>query len=590
MSSVPFIPDSAPFNPAQRAWLNGFLAGMYSSAPAASAGMAASFEPRTVAVLYASQTGTGERLAKKIAKELKAKGHTAKLSSLDAYPVHELSVEECAVIVASTYGEGDPPDGVKGFFDALSAATAPRLERLEYTVLALGDSHYEHFCKFGTDLDQRLEALGARRMTAAVTADVDVDEPFERWKAALLARLESSREAEAASAAPTPAALPAAPAEPASIHTRDNPFFSPLVEKRLLTGDGSGKETMHLSFSLAGSDLRYEAGDALGVLAANDPALVADILAATHLTGDEPVVLAKAGQVTLSEALTHKLAITRLSRKLVDAYAKLGDLKILHNLLQPEQQTHLDTYLYDRGLIDLLTEHPGLVTRAQQLVDLLPAMAPRLYSISSSPKAHTGEVHATVAVVRYRSHNRERGGVCSTLFADRTALDGTLPVYIQHNKRFRLPADPAAPIIMIGPGTGIAPFRGFLHERCAIGAPGRNWLFFGDRSAATDFLYREELEQMTASGLLTRLDTAFSRDQAHKIYVQDRMLEHGAEFFAWLEQGASLYICGDASRMAKDVDAALHTVIERHGQRDSETAKDYVQNLHDTRRYLRDVY
>ncbi len=590
MSSVPFIPDSAPFNPAQRAWLNGFLAGLYSSAPATSATPQASFEPRNVAVLYASQTGTGERLAKKIAKELKAKGHTAKLSSLDAYPVHELSVEECAVIVASTYGEGDPPDGVKGFFDALSAATAPRLERLEYTVLALGDSHYEHFCKFGTDLDQRLEALGARRMTAAVTADVEVDEPFERWKAALLARLESSRQAETEAAAPALAALPPAAAEPASMYSRDNPFFSPLVEKRVLTGEGSGKETMHLSFSLAGSDLQYEAGDALGVLAANDPALVADILAATHLTGDEPVVLAKAGQVTLAEALTHKLAITRLSRKLVDAYAKLGDLKILNNLLQPEQQTHLDTFLYDRGLIDLLTEHPGLIAGAQQLVDLLPAMAPRLYSISSSPKAHAGEVHATVAVVRYRSHNRERGGVCSTLFADRTELSGTLPVYIQHNKKFRLPADPAAPIIMIGPGTGIAPFRGFLHERCAASAPGRNWLFFGDRSASTDFLYREELEQMTASGLLTRLDTAFSRDQAHKIYVQDRMLEHGAEFFAWLEQGASLYICGDASRMAKDVDAALHTVIERHGQRDPEAAKDYVQNLHDTRRYLRDVY
>ena len=496
------------------------------------------------------------------------------------------------MIVASTYGEGDPPDGVKGFFDALSASTAPRLERLEYTVLALGDSHYEHFCKFGTDLDLRLEELGARRMTAAVTADVEVDEPFERWKAALLARLESSRAAEASAAAPSvsPAALPAAAAEPASIHTRDTPFFSPLVERRVLTGEGSGKETVHLSFSLAGSDLRYEAGDALGVLAANDPALVADILAATHLTGEEPVVLAKAGQVTVAEALTQRLAVTRLSRKLVDAYAKLGEVKVLLNLLQPEQQTHLDAYVYDRGLIDLLVEHPGVVSSAQQLVDLLPALAPRLYSISSSPKAHAGEVHATVAVVRYRSHNRERGGVCSTLFADRTELGGTLPVYIQHNKKFRLPADSAAPIVMIGPGTGIAPFRGFLHERCATNATGRNWLFFGDRSAASDFLYREELEQMTASGLLTRLDTAFSRDQAHKVYVQDRMLEQGAELFAWLEQGANVYVCGDASRMAKDVDAALHTVIERHGQRDAEAAKDYVQNLHDTRRYLRDVY
>ncbi len=579
MSTVPFIPDNAPFNPAQRAWLNGFLAGLYSSAPGVAAVLA--FEPRSVAVLYASQTGTGERLAKKVAKELKAKGHTAKLSSLDNYPVHELSVEECAVIVASTYGEGDPPDGVKGFFNALSAETAPRLERLEYSVLALGDSHYEHFCKFGVDLDQRLEALGATRVAEIVTADVEVDEPFERWKSALLARLE-------ASSAATPAfAPPPLPAPVASIYHRDNPFYAPLVDKRVLTAEVSSKSTLHLSFSLAGSDLTYEAGDALAILPSNDPTLVADILTAAHLTGAETVEIPKVGTRPLSEALSHTLQITKLSRKLVDAYAKAGDLAPLKNLLLPEQQTHLDTYLYDRSLIDLLLEYPGVITSAQQLADLLPKLAPRLYSISSSPKAHAGEVHATVAVVRYRAHNRERGGVCSTLLADRTDLDGTLPIYIQHNKKFRLPADPAAPIIMIGPGTGIAPFRGFLHERCATNAPGKNWLFFGDRSAATDFLYREELDQMLASGHLTRFDTAFSRDQAHKIYVQDRMLEHGAEFFAWLEQGATVYVCGDASRMAKDVDAALHQLIAQHGNTDAEA---YVQNLHDSKRYHRDVY
>ena len=585
MSSVPFIPDSAPFNPAQRAWLNGFLAGLYSSAPSHAAAAAPAFEPRSVAVLYASQTGTGERLAKKVAKELKAKGHTAKLSSLEAYPVHELSVEEYAVIIASTYGEGDPPDGVKGFFDALSAETAPRLERLEYTVLALGDSHYEHFCKFGVDLDHRLEALGAKRVAETVTADVDVDEPFELWKAALLARLEAAADATPAQAV-APVATPAL-AAPASVYHRDNPFFAPLVDKRVLTAEVSSKSTLHLSFSLAGSDLSYEAGDALAVLPANDPALVRDILQAVHLTGDEPVELAKVGTRTLGEALGNVLQITRLSRKLVEAYAKAGEVKMLHNLLQAEQQTHLDAYLYDRGLIDLLLEHPGVVTSAQQLADLLPKLAPRLYSISSSPKAHAGEVHATVAVVRFRAHNRERGGVCSTQFADRTEVGGTLPVYIQHNKKFRLPADAAAPVIMIGPGTGIAPFRGFLHERAATGATGRNWLFFGDRSAATDFLYREELEQMSASGVLTRLDTAFSRDQAHKIYVQDRMLEHGADFFAWLEQGAAIYVCGDASRMAKDVDAALHQIVAQHGTTDAET---YVQTLHETKRYLRDVY
>ncbi len=583
MSNLPFIPDSAPFNPAQRAWLNGFLAGLYSCAPELAISPQAAFEPRNVAVLYASQTGTGERLAKKVAKELKAKGHTAKLSSLDAYPVHELSVEECAVIIASTYGEGDPPDGAKGFFDALCAETAPHLERLEYTVLALGDSHYEHFCKFGVDLDQRLAALGARRAEPVVTADVDVDEPFERWKSALLARLETS----AAPTPPPPALAAPAPAAPASIYHRDNPFYASLVEKRVLTAETSSKTTLHLSFSLAGSDLAYETGDALAVLPSNDPKLVADLLEAAHLSGEEVVEVPKLGSRPLSAALTHLLQITRLSRKLVDAYARAGDLKPLHNLLLPEQQTHLDAYLYDRGPIDLLTEYPGVVTSAQQLADLLPRLAPRLYSISSSPRAHAGEVHATVAVVRYRAHNRERGGVCSTLFADRAELKETLPVYIQHNKKFRLPTDSATPVIMIGPGTGIAPFRGFLHERCVTGATGKNWLFFGDRSAATDFLYREELEQMLAVGKLTRLDTAFSRDQAQKIYVQDRMIEHGAEFFAWLQQGATLYVCGDASRMAKDVDAALHTLIAQHGNTDAEA---YVQDLHDSKRYHRDVY
>ncbi len=241
-------------------------------------------------------------------------------------------------------------------------------------------------------------------------------------------------------------------------------------------------------------------------------------------------------------------------------------------------------------MIDLLIEYPGVISTAQQLVDLLPKLAPRLYSISSSPAAHGREVHATVAVVRYRSHNLERGGVCSTMFADRTALRETVPVYIQPNKRFRLPEDGATPIAMVGPGTGIAPFRGFLHERGATGAKGNNWLFFGERSASTDFLYRSELENMQAQGLLTRLDTAFSRDQEHKIYVQDRMVEKGAELYAWLEQGASFYVCGDAARMAKDVDAALHKVIEQHSGRDAEAAKEYVQELHDAKRYLRDVY
>ena len=584
MGTVPFIPENAPFSSEQRAWLNGFLAGMWSSAPLQEKIPATASASRDVAVLYASQTGTSERLAKKIAKELKAKGHTARVASLEGYAPITLGSEQYALILASTYGEGDPPDAVKPFFDQLCDPGTPRLEKLTYSVLALGDKHYEHFCKFGSDLDERLMALGAKRLTPPVMADVDVDEPFEAWKADVLQRL-ANAEAEA----PAAKAL-SAPEVVASQYHRDNPFRAEVKEKRILTQDVSSKLTLHMSFSLDGSDLAYDAGDALAVVPANEPALVSEILERAGLSGCETVEIPKVGRYSIGDALSTHLQITRLSRKMVDAYAKAGDVKILLGLLKPEQQTHLDTYMYDRGLVDLLVEYPGVIGSAEQLAGMLAKLAPRLYSISSSPKTHVGEVHATVAVVRYRSHNRERGGVCSTLFADRVDVGGRLPVYIQHNKKFRLPKDANAPVIMIGPGTGIAPFRGFLHERCATGAKGRNWLFFGERSATTDFLYRDELEKMSTSGLLTRLDTAFSRDQAHKIYVQDRMVEQGAELFAWLEQGASVYVCGDALRMAKDVDLALHKVIEQHGARDEENAKEYVQNLHDSKRYHRDVY
>ncbi len=582
--SVPVIPESAPFTAAQRAWLNGFLAGMYSQGAGVAATSAA---VKDVAVVYASQTGTSERLAKKIAKELKAKGHTARVVSMDGYAATALAKEETALILASTYGEGDPPDGAQGFYAQLCDAAAPRMETLTYSVLALGDSHYEHFCKFGTDLDERLAALGAKALHPMVTCDVEVDEPFEVWKTGLMARLaEATSNGGGASAAAAVAAVK----EVLPAWHRDKPFAAALKERRALTHEASGKQTLHLAFSLEGSGLTYEAGDALGVITANDPGLVADVIAAAGLNAEEMVMLAKVGQVSLAEALTNHLQITRLSRKLVEAYAKAGGCEVLLGLLVPEQQTHLDTYLWDRGLIDLLMEYPGVIPGAQMLCEMLAKLAPRLYSISSSPKAHAGEVHATVAVVRYKSHNRERGGVCSTQFADRLPEGGTMPVYIQPNKRFRLPADAAAPIVMIGPGTGIAPFRGFLHERAAMGATGKNWLFFGAQSVKTDYLYESELAELQAKGVLTRLDTAFSRDQEHKIYVQDRMIEQGAELFAWLEQGATVYVCGDASRMAKDVDAALHTVIETQGARDAEAAKEYVAGLHDAKRYLKDVY
>ena len=600
MSQVPFIPDSAPFSPEQRAWLNGYLAGVFSATqPAVAANITSSLK---IAVLYASQSGTAEGLARKVSKELRAQGHIASLTTLEDYTPAALAEERYAILIASTYGDGEAPDAVQPFYEKLCVEHFPRYQDLSYCVLALGDSHYEHFCKFGIDLDNKLASLGAVRLLDRVDCDIDLDDAFAHWKQGLYTRLDAIVPAPPAKAAPSSSAVTPSPQyvptppSPSSdngggpAYTRDNPFLAPLVDKRALTCEVSSKLTMHMAFSIANSNLKYEAGDACGVVPQNDQQLVEDIITALNFSPQAPVQLPKSGTTTLLDALTHHLQITRITRKMIEAYATIGNCQPLAALLIPEQQAHLETYTSGRGLIDLLHSYPGVLHNPADLVAMLPKLTPRLYSISSSPSAHAGEIHTTIAVVRYRAHNRERGGVCSTLLADRTTTGDCRPIYIQPNKKFRLPAASDAPVIMIGPGTGVAPFRAFLHERRAIAATGKNWLFFGERSAATDFLYREELESMLADGHLARLDTAFSRDQERKIYVQDRMLEQSAQFWDWMQKGASLYVCGDASRMAKDVDTVLHTIAEKEGGMDHDAAQDYIQTLKDEHRYQRDVY
>jgi sulfite reductase (NADPH) flavoprotein alpha-component len=587
-TTVPYIPENAPFTAEQRAWLNGMLAGMFSSmpTPTTTEGKAS----HRIAVLYASQSGTAEGLARKLAKELKAQGHVPAVSTLVGYTPAALAAEKYALLIASTYGEGEAPDGVQPFYEELCLEHFPRYDKLSYAVFALGDRHYEHFCKFGIDLDTKLAALGANRICNRVECDVDVDEPFAQWKASLMPRLQESGNGHKPI---EPASRPASidpPPHPAMAFTRENPVFAPVVDKKHLTHKESSKATLHLAFSIEGTGMTYEAGDACGVIPKNDLNLVAEVLQCARFNGNEQVICGKPETTTLHDALTHHRQITRLNRRIVTDYAKLGRCDRLLDLLVPEHQARFESYVYDRGLIDLLLEFPGVIEDPADLVAMLPKLTPRLYSISSSPAAHAGEIHTTVAVVRFHAHNRERGGVCSTLFADRASVSDRLPIFIKPNKKFRLPKDSAAPIIMIGPGTGIAPFRGFLHERRAIGASGRNWLFFGERSASTDYLYREEFESMRANGHLTRLDTAFSRDQDRKIYVQDRMLEQAQAFWSWLQEGASVYVCGDASRMAKDVHAAIQAIVTEQGGMSTESAEEYVHSLKEQHRYHRDVY
>ena len=589
--SQPYIPTDAPFSPEQREWLNGLLATIFTNTlnqPTAAPAVA----PSRVGVYFATQSGTAERLAKKAVKELKAKGFMAELAALDKTPPSKIAEQETALFLVSTYGEGDPPDSAKGFRDTLFSDTAPSLTNLRYSVFCLGDRHYEQFCRFGIELDERLQALGATPLSPRVESDVEVDDPFAQWTHELLPCLAQRASEAAPQIAVTSAAsiVTRVAPEPPQVHTRDNPFHATLIERRPLTRHPSSKTTLHVSLSLDDSPVKYRAGDACGVIVQNDPALVEEILSLLPFDGRITVEIPKLGRFTIADALLRHLQPTRLTRRTMQTFAEKTRRRKLLGLLHADQAEQLEAYMYGRSLIDMLHEYPDVVAAPEELVAMLPRLAPRLYSISSSPATHGREVHCTIAVVRYRTHKRERGGVGSTMLEERIDIGSRVPIYIQPNKKFRLPADSKTPIIMIGPGTGIAPFRAFLHERQALGHKGANWLFFGERSATTDFLYRDELQAMNTSGHLTRLDTAFSRDQAHKIYVQDRMREQGAELWRWLSDGAQIFVCGDASRMAKDVDAALHSVVEIHGGLDQEAAREYVSQLHDDRRYHRDVY
>lgn len=590
-SLVPCIPDDAPFTPAQREWLNGYLAGLYSYAPARAAATHSQFA--RVAVLYGSQTGTAEGLARKCARELKAAGMTVSIASLEGYVPATLAAESCALFIVSTYGEGEAPDTAQAFFQQLCVEHFPLLGDLSFSVLALGDSHYEHYCQFGRDLDAKLEALGGTRIIPRVDSDGEVDAPFAGWKQEVLKRLRESSSAAGARPAPMldqPASPESTHVVRATTHTRENPYLSLLAEKRPLTHPSSTKLTIHLDFAIEGNDLHYEAGDACGVIPQNSPSLIDAILSLLPFSGNETVEIPKTGKVMLRDALLHYFTVNRVSRKVISEYARLNQCAPLEAMLAPQRQAELEKYFHGRDLVDLLREWPCALERPEDLLQFLPRLAPRLYSISSSPAAHPGRVHTTVSVVRYRAHERDRDGVCSTLLADRVQVGDRLPIYIQPNQKFRLPQDPAAPVVMIGPGTGVAPFRSFLHQRRAIGATGRNWLFFGERSAATDFLYRDELEAMRTDGHLTYLDTAFSRDQDRKTYVQDLMLQNTRQLWDWIEDGAFIYVCGDAERMARDVDRTLRVIIGKEGGMQEEGALEYLETMKSDRRYQRDIY
>lgn len=572
------IPNDAPFTAEQRAWLNDFL----SKALALGAQQAtASRGPSVpVTVLYGSQTGTAEGLAKKLVKTLKKGNFETELHDMATYDRARLGGEKNLLIITSTYGDGEPPDSANELHGWLMSDAAPQFPGLSYSVLALGDSSYPDYCKCGVEFDTRLAALGAKRIFARVDVDVDPDAPYAEWSAGVIATLAPGGAGASSSESASD------PAETG--FSKTNPFPAGVVENYNLNGAGE-KQTNQIALTLDGSGLEYEVGDALGVYPLNPPQVVDEIIANLPFkTGDVPAP--NGGEVSLREALISHYDIGSLNKSIIQKWQAKSGSPFLRSLVAADDKKAYDDFCWGRDLIDLVIDHPADFTDGEEFVSILKKLQPRLYSIASSPRAHPGEVHLCVGIVRYQTFGRKRGGICSTFLADRLT-DGAKPrVYVHGNNAFRLPADTATDVIMCGPGTGIAPFRAFLEDRKATAATGRNWLFFGNPYQATDYLYQEEIENYIADGTLTKFDAAWSRDQKEKLYVQHLMVQNGAELWAWLSKGAAFYVCGDASRMAKDVDAALHKVAEEHGKLTAEEAAAFISQLKKEKRYLRDVY
>ena len=583
-------------SPRQALWLSGYFAGLESArtgtevalldAPAASAPPAdaapAAARARTLTILYGTETGNSAGLARAAAEQARTLGLDAAVADMGDYKARSLKEEQDVLIIASTYGEGDPPQPAKAFFEFVEGRKAPSLAGVRFGVLALGDSTYEKFCEAGKRLDRRFEELGAARLLPRVDCDVDYDDPAGAWIAAALALLAKGRGESAARAAAS-----AAKVEPGAFDKR-NPFPATIIDNIALTGGGSSKETRHIEISLTGSGLTFEPGDALGVAPRNDPALVAKILASLGLDGAAPLAL-KGSETPLAQALEERFEITALTPRFLEHWAEVTGATALKNLIGDESAEARAAYFRAHHIVDVLRAFPAPGLAPETFVSGLRPLQPRLYSIASSLAANPDEAHLTISTVRYQLHGEARAGVASGFFADRCPPDAVVPVYIQSNPHFRLPADDV-PIIMIGAGTGVAPYRAFVQEREARGAEGRSWLFFGERNFSTDFLYQAEWQAYLKDKVLTRMDVAFSRDRTQKAYLQHRLVERGREVFAWLEAGAHIYVCGDAARLAPDVHEALIGVVAAHGERARDDAEEYVRALERDHRYQRDVY
>ncbi|MEI7254411.1 NADPH-dependent assimilatory sulfite reductase flavoprotein subunit [Dickeya dadantii] len=602
-SPTPLLPLSAEqlsrlqaatgdLSPTQLAWLSGYFWGVIQqqpgavAVPAVTAAPAAEVAPpAAITLISASQTGNARRVAEQVRDDLLAASLPVTLVNAGDYKFKQIAQEKLLLVVTSTQGEGEPPEEAVALHKFLFSKKAPSLAGAAFAVFGLGDTSYEFFSKAGKDFDGRLAELGAERLLDRVDADVEFQPLAEQWRRQVVETLKARFAGQTAVAVQT-AASGQVNAITTSPYHKDAPYTASLSVNQKITGRNSEKDVRHIEIDLGDSGLHYQPGDALGVWYENDPALVQELLGLLWLKGDESVVV-NGNTLPLAEALQRHFELTQNTAPIVANYAALSRNEALLGLVA--DKSALQQYAQRTPLVDMVREAPVELT-PEQLTGLLRPLTPRLYSIASSQDDVGGEVHITVGAVRYEYEGRARSGGASGYLADRLEEDGDVRVFIEHNDNFRLPANPETPVIMIGPGTGIAPFRAFMQQREADGAGGKNWLFFGNPHFTEDFLYQVEWQRYVKDGLLTEIDLAWSRDQAHKVYVQDKIREKGAEVWRWIQDGAHIYVCGDANRMAKDVEQALLTVVAEHGGMDAEQADEFLSELRLERRYQRDVY
>ncbi len=573
---------AAQLNPIQQAWVSGYLAAT-SQLTGQSLTAAQPQAGQSLTIVYGSQTGNAKALAQSLSQSAQSKGFTAELISAADYKVQRLKKETHLIVIVSTHGEGEPPEDAEALHQFIFGKKAPKLDTLNFAVLGLGDSSYEFFCQTGKDFDTQLEKLGAKRLFDRVDLDVDYETQANQWSTDILERLEPELKNAQQGQVPQANVIPLTPR---NAYSKTQPYTAKLIAAQKITGRDSNKDVRHIEIDLEGSGIHYQPGDSLGVWFSNDEQLVAQLLSALGIDPQSEVQFDD-NAISIREALINHYELTQLHPGFVTTYAELTGNDELTELAQ--DKAALRAYIDERQVIDVVLQNPAKLD-ATQFITALRKLTPRLYSIASSQQEVEEEVHLTVGVVGYEAFGQDHLGGASGFLGRRLQEDDSVRVYIEPNNNFRLPEDDSVPVIMIGPGTGIAPFRAFLQHRDNNGADGKNWLFFGNPHFAQDFLYQTELLDFKKRGVLTRLDVAFSRDQAQKVYVQDRLLENAQAVYQWLQDGAHIYICGDGNKMAKDVHLALLQIVKSQGQLDDEQAEQYLTDLRTNKRLQKDVY